>query len=388
MKIGISVQGMIGQRVDGGRRYTIELLRVLIPLVYKLGHEVVIFCSEGDNQIINKMKLDCRIIPICGPSDGNLIFRSVRWGLRNLNLWSHRNLEWYANKTKVDFIHFFGFPDYSYTGPCIVTLYCLQHEYFPEFFENAAERSRAYKKMLLRADVIITISNYTARSIHECFDGEFNDKAIMPTLLGGGENNSIPEIDWQEFDRKYQIKSPYVIYPASNLKKKNHTKLLEALSILIHKEKININLVLTGFKSFPKLHWDIERLGLGEHVFVLGKVPDGDLRVLIENSLCMSFVSLFEGFGLPILESMAIGTPVVCSQVASIPEVGGEAVLYCDPSSVEDITGKLKRIIQDDALRMELIARGKKRATEFTWEKCAKDTYKGYEELKKCIQEK
>ncbi|MFQ5786350.1 MAG: glycosyltransferase family 4 protein [Thermodesulfobacteriota bacterium] len=385
MKIGLSVQGMIGQRVDGGRRYTIELLRVLVPFVYKLGHEVIIFCSEGDNQIINKMKLDCRIIPICGPLDGNLIFRSVRWGLRKLNLWSHKNLEWYAKKTKVDFIHFFGFPDYSYTGPCIVTLHCLQHEYFPEFFENVVERSNDYKKMLRRANIILTNSHYTAKSIHECCNGEFDDETIIPTPLGGGKNVSISGLNWHEYEKKYQIKSPYLIYPASNLKNKNHTRLLEALCNLIHKEKININLVLTGFNNFPKLHWDIERLGLGEHVLVLGKVPDEDLRMLIENSLCMSFVSLFEGFGLPIVESMAIGTPVVCSQVASIPEVGGDAVLYCDPLSVDDITEKLKRIIQDDALRTELITRGKTRAAEFTWEKCASDTYRAYEKLENIL---
>ena len=146
MRIGISVQGMIGQRVDGGRRYTIELLKVLIPFVHKLGHEVVIFCSKGDDQIINKMALKCDVIPIIIPRYGNIVIRVIRWGLRQINILPIRNLEWHAKKTKVDFIHFFGFPDYSYNGPCSVTLHCLQHEYFPEFFENAGERSAQYKK--------------------------------------------------------------------------------------------------------------------------------------------------------------------------------------------------------------------------------------------------
>lgn len=384
MRIGISVQRMMGKRVDGGRRYAVELIKTLVPFVKEMGHEVVIFCSSGDEKIINDMNLDCQVISTCISSKGIFFFRILRSLLRKLNPWSFRNLDWYAKKTRVDFIHFFGIPDYSYTGPCVVTLHCLQHEYFPEFFEKAIERSSDYKKMLKRAHLIITNSKYTAKSIAECFGGEFHRKAIIPTPLGGGKFSTF-EVEWQEFAKKYQIKRPYMIYPASNLKHKNHTRLIEVLSPLIHKDKINIYLALTGFENYPRLIWDIERLGLDGHIFILGKIPDEDLHILIKNSFCMPFVSLFEGFGLPVVEAMALGTPVVCSKVASLPEIGGDAVLYCDPLSVEDITEKLRRIIQDESLRTELIKRGKLRAAEFTWEKCARETYKGYEQMEKVL---
>lgn len=385
MRIGLSVQGMIGQRVDGGRRYSVELLKSLVPLVKKLGHEVIIFCSDGDDQIIAQMALGCRIIPISDHSGSGFIFRSVRRGLKKLNLLSPRNLEWHAKNTKVDFIHFFGFPDYSYTGPCVVTLHCLQHEYFPEFFENASERSSLYKKMLERADLLITNSTYTANSIKECFGKEYNNKVVIPAPLGGCNKISISNIESQKIIEKYNINNPYLIYPSSNLRNKNHLRLLEAFSILIHIDKIAVSLVLTGFQNYPMLMWNVKRLNLRDNVFVLGKVPDNDLNILIKNSICMPFISLFEGFGLPVVEAMALGTPVVCSNVASLPEVGGDAVLYVDPLSVEDITDKLKMVIQNGSLRTGLSEAGKKQAAKFTWERCAKETYQAYEQMKNIV---
>ncbi|MDY6854436.1 MAG: glycosyltransferase family 1 protein [Thermodesulfobacteriota bacterium] len=385
MRIGISVQGMIGNRTDGGRRYAIELLNTLVPFVRKLGNQVVVFCSKGDDRIIKKTIQNCHVIPVCPPLEMAFLFKSVRWTLIRSHLWSTRNLEWHAKKTQVDFMHFFGIPDYSYTGYCIVTLHCLQHEYFPEFFESPITRSASYKKMLNRADIIITNSRYTANSIKECFGSEFDNKVITAAPLGGDPRIVIQETDHKKVIKKYNITKPYLIYPASHSKNKNHQRLLEALSILVHKDKLNISVVLTGFDNFPRLEWDIERLNLKKHVVIIGKVSDEDLNILIKYSTCMPFVSLFEGFGLPVVEAMALGTPVVCSKVASLPEVGGSAVLYVDPLSIKDIAEKLKKIILDDSLRTELRQAGKKQAANFTWEKCANDTYKAYEKMKELL---
>ena len=382
MKIGIGALRDFNPEATGGRRYSIELIKALIPLAREKGDELVIFCSEIDEKEVEKLNFDCRIVVVPEPSSIPLFFRALIWGLRQLKLWLPRNLEWHAKRTKVDFIHFLLWPDYSYTGPCVLTLHCLQHEYFQEFWPNYKWRSGAYNKNLRRADVIITNSIYTTKSIKECLPFEFDHKSIIPAPLGGAENITIPKIEWKTMEGKYNIKRPYLIYPAANLRHKNHQRLLEALSILVHRDKMNIFLVFTGFEKYPRLEWEIERLNIKEQVFILGIIPDKDLMTLIKNSICMPFVSLFEGFGIPVIEAMALETPVVCSRVASLPEVGGDAVLYVDPLCVKDIADKLRMVITDESLIKKLVEKGKKQATKFTWEKCAIETYKGYVKIK------
>jgi len=143
-------------------------------------------------------------------------------------------------------------------------------------------------------------------------------------------------------------------------------------------------LVLTGIRQFS--HEDVlravSRLGLQGRVLHLGHIPMNDLAVLLKKARGMVFPSLFEGFGLPVLEAMAAGCPVACSDRAALPEVAGQAALYFDPTEVDAIAEAILVLWLDEGSRERLIRAGHKRAAQFSWTKCAQETLRVYESLR------
>jgi O-antigen biosynthesis alpha-1,2-mannosyltransferase len=158
--------------------------------------------------------------------------------------------------------------------------------------------------------------------------------------------------------------------------RKNTLNMLRALELL----PANYRLVLAGGNGYGSdaVHDYIRRQGLSERVAVLGYVPAARLPALYHAANVFLFPSLEEGFGLPVLEAMAHGTPVVTSNTSSMPEVGGDAALYVDPQIPEDIAEKARQAAEDDQVRARLIARGLERAREFSWQRTAEATLKAY----------
>ena len=160
--------------------------------------------------------------------------------------------------------------------------------------------------------------------------------------------------------------------------RKNTLNILRALERL----PANYHLVLAGGNGYGSeaAHDYIRRQGLGGRVSVLGYAPPEQLPTLYQAADVFLFPSLEEGFGIPVLEAMAHGTPVVTSNTSSMPEVGGEAALYVNPHDPSDIAEKIRKVVEDDALRGRLIARGLERASEFTWRRTAEATLKVYDD--------
>ena len=117
-----------------------------------------------------------------------------------------------------------------------------------------------------------------------------------------------------------------------------------------------------------------KKYGVADRVKILENVNDEDLAVFYKHALCYVLPSLYEGFGLPVLEAMQNGCPVLTSNVSSLPEAGGDAVLYFDPNNVDDMAEKITKIVNDEKLRKVLIEKGKKQAQKFNWDKTAKQT--------------
>lgn len=162
---------------------------------------------------------------------------------------------------------------------------------------------------------------------------------------------------------------------------KNHVRLLEALARLRRTEGLAVPLVLAGAPwSRAEVIYDaVGRLGLQRSVIFTGFVPDAQLADLYRASTALVFPSLFEGFGFPPLEAMACGRPVVCSLVASLPEVVGDAAELVDPESVDDLTRGIRAVLESSERRSELIALGLKRAAQFHWQTTARRTLEVYE---------
>ncbi len=269
--------------------------------------------------------------------------------------------------------------------PAILTIVDIQQEYHPEFFSKSdlELRERSYRSSADRADHIIAISTFTGDTLVEKYC--IPENKISVVLLGYNRNafKRLKRDRVEEFRRKYRLPRGFLFYPAATWPHKNHMNLLRAYKLLKDRNRFEDKLVLTGIKeqNHKAVKNEIIRLGLQGDVIHLGYLPYKDLPLLYNAAKVMVFPSFFEGFGLPVVEAMAVGLPVACSNVTSLPEVAGEAALLFDPASPEDIAEKVSMIYADKGLREELIRRGLERARLFTWENTARKTLKVYEEV-------
>lgn len=174
---------------------------------------------------------------------------------------------------------------------------------------------------------------------------------------------------------RYGVRDRYILAVGSVSPRKNLTTLLKASKLLRVGGLSDWQLVVVGVNEWggAEIAETMSSLGLSdEDVLFLGHVPDEEMPALYSGADVFVFPSLFEGFGLPLLEAMACGTPAVASDNSAFPEVGGDAALYTPPHSAEGFAGAIERVLRDEDLRRSMVDRGMKRAREFTWERTAK----------------
>jgi len=183
--------------------------------------------------------------------------------------------------------------------------------------------------------------------------------------------------------RGYGISCPYLLYVGTLQPRKNLVRLLEAFAKLRRLTSGPLQLVLVG-----RMGWQYQgilaraqELDLGQDVVVTGYVPDVDLPALYSGARLFVLPSLYEGFAMPVLEAMACGAPVACSNVSSLPEVAGDAALLFDPRSVDGMVAAIRHALEDAELRATLTERGRKRVQHFTWERCARQVLNVLEQV-------
>jgi glycosyltransferase involved in cell wall biosynthesis len=182
--------------------------------------------------------------------------------------------------------------------------------------------------------------------------------------------------------QEYGVERPYILYVGALESRKNLPRLLEAYALLRQWSEL-WKLVIVGarkWKSSP-IFDTVQRLALEPHVYFTGYVKDEHLPAIYAGADLFAFPSLYEGFGLPILESMACGTPVVTSNSSSLPEVAGDVAILVDPYNVEEIAEAMRRVLEDGDLAQELRKGGLERAAQFTWERTARETVAVYEKV-------
>ena len=169
---------------------------------------------------------------------------------------------------------------------------------------------------------------------------------------------------------KYGIKGDYILSVGTLQPRKNYIRLIEAFSTL---QSTAYTLIIVGKPGwlFEEIYQAPKKFGVEKKVKFLNYVPDEDLPGLYKGAICFVLVSLYEGFGIPILEAMANSCPVVASSVSSLPEVVGKAGILVDPYNIEDITSGIKEAL---TRRNELVKKGLHQCQQFSWEKCAKET--------------
>ncbi len=254
--------------------------------------------------------------------------------------------------------------------PTVATLADVQERFFPHYFTPLELRTRVefYPHTAHAATVLLTISDFSKNTICSAF-GVSPDKVVVTPL-----SPALVESDADGPTDPSPLPDHYFFYPANLYPHKNHVLLLDALRRL-RDRGLDCACVLTGRPVQPgiDIQKEIAARGLEERVKWLGHVSPAVLRLLYENAVALAFPSRFEGFGLPLVEAMACGCPVVATPAASIPETAGDAALLV-PETVEDFADDLQRISTDSDLRADLISRGRRRATQFTAERVAEQT--------------
>lgn len=247
-----------------------------------------------------------------------------------------------------------------------------QHETFPEFFSSETLRTRriAFSNALGSAGAIGTISEFARKALIDFPETRCNDVFLMEPSLQVAHELGKGEGALSASERALIPQGEYFLFPANLWKHKNHLRLLKAFKLLRKRTGRDISLILTGH---PGGWLELSRAFPGLPVTHLGFVRPEFLRVLLERARALVFFSLYEGFGIPLLEAFDAGTPVVCSNTTSLPEVGGDAVLTCDPTNVKAMTALMDRILTDDELRETLIARGRSRLNAYSWNNSARN---------------
>jgi len=267
--------------------------------------------------------------------------------------------------------------------PAVLTFWDMQHVYYPEFFpaRELRRRNREYRRSAGVAARIIVSAEFTRRCLVEQY-GINEDKVDVIPIGYGPEFRPIddPEV-LSAIRRRFGLERPFLFYPAATWPHKNHRRLLAALRILRERNRWDGELVLTGVaKEFhADLLEEIGRAGLRDTVRPVGYVPREELPVFYNLARLLVFPSLFEGFGIPVLEAMACGCPVACSRATTLPEVVGDAGILFDPESPEDIAEKVGQVLRDEKLMEEMKRRGLERAKGYSWERAASETVRIYE---------
>ncbi|HEY1801718.1 MAG TPA: glycosyltransferase family 1 protein [Terriglobales bacterium] len=246
-------------------------------------------------------------------------------------------------------------------SPFAFTIHDLSHIYCPE---NSSPLIRLYYSTILkrscqRAAHILTVSEFTRRQIME-WAGVSSAKVVNVSC------GVDPE--YQPSGKAYGLPFPYLLCVSNRKGHKNEIRLIEAFA----KARIStqLHLVFTG-QATAEISGCIARHGLTTRVHFTGAVPEDRLPSLYRGAEALVFPSLYEGFGLPVLEAMACGTPVVTANVTAMPEVSAGAALLANPTSVDEIARAIEQIVSDTALRARLREKGLARAAEFSWENTA-----------------
>lgn len=246
----------------------------------------------------------------------------------------------------------------------------IQHEVHPEFFHAQELEARQHNitSSIRRADHICTVSNYSRQTIIERFG--IPGERVSVAHLGVDSIFRHPDSRVERVLSKYRIEpGSYLYYPANTWRHKNHSLVLKALHILRGSSQIQPLFVCTGTPK--EAHDDLlalcAQLDLQDQFRFLGYCPREEIPDLYRGAAALVFPSLYEGFGMPILEAMWTACPVICSNATSLPEVAGEAALLIDPNDPDDFAQAIRRLLTDPTLREELIQRGRGRAQEFSW---------------------
>jgi glycosyltransferase involved in cell wall biosynthesis len=265
--------------------------------------------------------------------------------------------------------------------PQLTVIHDLNFEHNPSDLPKNALKflKKRFPLFAQRADRICTVSNFSKKDLIDTYG--ISAEKIDVTHNGVSPIFKViqPE-EKEEIQLKYSQGQPYILFVGAIHKRKNVQRLIEAFTKLKSEGAIPHHLLIVGEPMWKSQVVNVDE-AMQDTIHFTGHVSLDDLAKIMGSAECLAFVSYFEGFGIPLIEAMQSGVPVLAGDRTALPEVGGDAVLYCNPYSVDSITSQLKTILTDEALRKDLIQKGLKRAAHFSWDFTARDLWLAIEKI-------
>ncbi len=367
MRIGLDVVltgGKTGVRRTGISRYETELARALLAIA-----------PEDDFRLYAQALLDdFPVSAIWGTPPFSVANPAVRLA------WEHSGLVAQAARDRIDLLHGMAFviPP-LWRGPAVVTVHDLA---FLKIEGHAPKRRQIYLRSMIgqsvrRAKKVLTVSAHAGQDVVELFDIDPAKVVVTPLGVSPGLAPLSPNAR-EAFRSTHGITRPTLLYLGTLEPRKNIPNLLRAFDQVA--DRLDAELVLGGAEGWltEELHLTLSAMTHRDRVRLTGFISENELASWLSAADAFVFPSRYEGFGLPPLEAMACGTPVIASTSSSLPEVLGADALLADPDDVEGIASAMERLLGDPALTSDLRERGLARAARFTWEATARATLEAY----------
>ncbi len=356
MRIGIDVTALQTQLFGAGN-YIVNLTQTLIRLdpandyvIFSKSKQIELFAGRGHAQVV-RVDLPTRYHRIA---------------------WEQTGFAWLIRRYRLDVVH-----SPHYTMPMfascakVVTFHDMTFFLHPEahlfykliFFRGMIPISARY------ADALIAISQNTHKDITRLL--HINAERLFTIPYGEEQQAAL---------RKYDLPAQFILYVGNLEPRKNLPRLLRAFAKLVQRGFPHA-LVLAGARGWmdEEVFATLRELNLGHRVFLPGYIPQAELPALYSAASLFVYASRYEGFGLPVLEAMACGAPVITSNVASMPEIAGDAGVLIQPDNEAELSEAMARVLSDNDLRTFLVHRGLERSKIFSWERAAQETLAVYE---------
>lgn len=373
MKIGIEAQRIFRKKKHGMEVVTIELIRHL-QQIDKQNEYVIFVKDDTDNQCIQET-VNFKIVTVPGISYPD---------------WEQIHLPKAIKKEKLDLIHFTSnTASLSINIPMVLTLHDIIYMESISFsgthYQNIGNLYRRFvlPRIIKKCDTIITVSKYEQERILN----HFNLPKDKVEVVYNAKSDSFKKIDdanlLGEIQKKYSLPSKFILFLGNTAPKKNSKRLIHAYGIYAKKVANPLPLVIVDLSRSYILsvlkEYDIE--DIENNIIVQDYILHKDLSAVYNLATIFIYPSLRESFGLPIIEAMACGTPVITSNTSSMPEVANNAALLINPLDTEDMAEKIESLSTDNSLLQKMTTRGYERAEEFSWSKTAKDVMSIYNKL-------
>lgn len=357
MRIAVNVRHYLKGRIGGQENYLQAMLRGLV----RHGQKLTIFAQPSEMAAIEAMAgapVELRAVP----EEGRLMVQAVANGGFDLLFCPLHTLE----------------PLDPYI-PSAVMIPDLQHEFFPAYFDDRERRRRCrnYEPSAKNARLVLTCSEFSKRTIVEQYQ-IVADKVVVCGHGVGGEFQAPPQ------DAALpELPAEFLYFPAYYWPHKNHNNALKALKLVHEHGNPNLHLVCTGGEGpeRDRVQRLVDDLGLSDRVMLLGRVESEAVPELYRRSRGLLFPTLFEGFGIPVLEAMHLGVPVITSRGGAAEEVAGGCALLVEPEDPLSISVAVETVLADEALCGRLTEGGKKRAAQFSWERTVEKTLAAFQKV-------